>query len=79
MSGTVSVKRHIAKTVTWRLVASTTTFLLALAFFGNDAAAVQKATGIAVAETCLKMLLYYAHERIWYRSRWGVERTLEPS
>lgn len=78
MSGIVSVKRHIAKTITWRVVASATTFLLALAFFGNDAAAVQKASGIAAAETVIKMLLYYGHERAWYRLSWGVSQKGDP-
>lgn len=71
---TVSVKRHIAKTITWRLIASATTFGLALLFFGNDQQAVEKATGIALVETVLKMGLYYGHERAWYRIAWGVNR-----
>ena len=36
--------RHISKAITWRIIASTTTFLLALAFFGDDAQAIKKAT-----------------------------------
>ena len=43
--------RHISKAITWRIIASTTTFLLALAFFGDDAQAIRKATGVAIAET----------------------------
>jgi len=41
--------------------------LLAWFFFQDDAQAVQKATSIAIAESILKMGLYYFHERAWYR------------
>jgi uncharacterized membrane protein len=41
--------------------------LLAWFFFQDDAQAVQKATSIAIAESILKMALYYFHERAWYR------------
>ena len=59
--------RHLAKAVTWRIIASGTTFLLAWFFIRDDAKAVQKATSVAVAESVLKMALYYFHERAWYR------------
>lgn len=59
--------RHLAKAVTWRIIASGTTFLLAWFFFQDDAKAVQKATSVAVAESVLKMALYYFHERAWFR------------
>jgi uncharacterized membrane protein len=59
--------RHLSKAVTWRIIASGTTFLLAWFFFQEDAKAVQKATSVAVAESVLKMALYYFHERAWYR------------
>ncbi len=71
MSG-VSQKRHIAKTVTWRVIASATTFALAWFFFKDDPLVTEKATGVAVAETVIKMLLYYFHERAWYRFNFGV-------
>ena len=59
--------RHLAKAVTWRVIASVTTFLLAWFFFQDDAQAFQKATSVAVAESVLKMALFYFHERIWFR------------
>ena len=77
MSGTVSVKRHVAKTVTWRIIASGTTFLLAMVFFGTEPGAIRKATAVALSETVLKMFLYYAHERAWYRTGWGVHKSPE--
>jgi uncharacterized membrane protein len=70
----VSFKRHLAKTITWRIIASTTTFILAYVFFHDDESAVQKATYVAIAETVIKMALYYFHERAWYKSDFGVKR-----
>lgn len=67
-----SKKRHIAKTITWRIIASVTTFLLALLFFRDDPLAKEKATGVALAEFIIKMVLYYFHERLWYKSNFGL-------
>lgn len=70
--------RHIAKTITWRVIASLTTFLLALFFFKDDPDATEKATGIALTEAVLKMVFYYYHERIWYKFNLGLtERNVE--
>lgn len=55
--------RHIAKTITWRIVASATTFSLTYLFF-ND---VKKATAVMGVEFVLKMVLYYMHERVWFK------------
>jgi len=68
-----SKKRHLAKTLTWRCIATLTTFLLAWLFFNSDENAIQKASGVALAEFIIKMILYYFHERIWYRSNFGLD------
>ena len=65
--------RHLFKTITWRVIASVTTFLLALFFFNEDPQAMEKATWIALTETVLKMLFYYLHERAWHSSQFGLE------
>jgi len=67
MSPSISYKRHIAKTISWRIIASITTFLLALLFFNGDPNASEKALGVAMIESVVKMLFYYGHERLWYR------------
>lgn len=74
-----SKKRHIAKTITWRIIASLTTFVLAYLFFKEDKEAISKATGVAVAEAAIKMLLYYFHERAWYRSNFGLDKSKRKS
>ena len=61
------------KTMTWRVLATTDTFLLGLFvifYLGNDAPAVQIAGGIAALEVATKLFLYYFHERVWnYRMK----------
>ena len=59
--------RAFLKTITWRAAASTTTFILAMLFFSDDPNAKYKALGITLAETVIKMVLYYFHERIWQK------------
>jgi uncharacterized membrane protein len=58
-----SQKRHLAKAVTWRIIASITTALIALSF-GLPQKAV---AGVFVADIIIKFILYYGHERLWYK------------
>ena len=64
-----SRKRHIAKTFTWRVIATATTFTLTMIFFREDPNATTKATWVAAIETVLKMIIYYYHERIWFNTK----------
>ena len=66
-------KRSIVKGITWRVVATTTTMIIVYIFFGRLDLAI--ATGLI--ESVLKIGLYWAHERAWYRVRWGKSR-IEP-
>lgn len=52
------------KTVSWRLIATTTTFIIAWLVTG------QVAAGVAIGgiEAVTKMGLYYAHERVWAKT-----------
>ena len=67
----VTKKRHLAKAVTWRIIASITTAAIAL-YFGLP----QKAVGaVFLADIIIKFVLYYGHERLWYNHiRYGVKR-----
>ena len=66
-----SQKRHLAKAVTWRLIASVTTASIALAFGTPNEAIV----GVFVADLLIKFMLYYGHERAWYRfTDFGVDQ-----
>ncbi|MDX1772983.1 DUF2061 domain-containing protein [Oceanihabitans sediminis] len=63
-----SRKRHLAKTITWRIVGTLDTMTLAWIISGNPLAALQ----IGLAEIITKMLFYYLHERAWYRVDYGL-------
>jgi uncharacterized membrane protein len=64
-----SKKRHFAKTVTWRMVGSMDTMLIAWIISGNPFIGLK----VGLAEVTTKMILYYIHERIWYRYNFGIE------
>lgn len=63
-----SKMRHLAKTVTWRMVGTADTMVLAWLLTGNPLTGVK----IGLAELLTKMILYYIHERIWYRIDYGL-------
>ena len=61
--------RTATKTATWRTIASVDTVVLALIFTGNIGTAVS----IGGIEIFTKLLLYFLHERVWVRVRFGIE------
>jgi uncharacterized membrane protein len=67
----VSKSRHLAKAVTWRIIASIVTALIAY-MFGLP----PKAVGaVFVADLIIKFVLYYIHERVWYKHiKFGVKK-----
>jgi len=65
----VSKRRHIVKTITWRIIGTLDTMILSWLITGNWK------WGIAIGgvELITKMVLYYLHERAWYRySKFGI-------
>ena len=59
----VTKLRHLGKAITWRILASIVTALIAL-YFGLP----QKAVGsVFLADLIIKFVLYYGHERLWYK------------
>jgi uncharacterized membrane protein len=64
----VSRKRHLAKSITWRLVGSADTFLLSWLISGS----LYIGASISALEIITKTVLYYFHERLWYKTKWGV-------
>lgn len=56
-------KRHLLKTVTWRITATLITILLAFIISGD----VYIALHIGGWEVLIKLIAYYYHERIWFR------------
>jgi len=65
--------RSIVKGITWRMVATGTTMGIVYVFFGNIELAI--ATGLL--ETVAKVGLYWGHEKVWQKIKWGKKR-IEP-
>ena len=67
----VAKKRHILKTITWRIVGTLDTFLLSWLITGS----IKLGAAIGAVEVITKMVLYYLHERAWYKlSKFGIEK-----
>ena len=67
----ISRKRHILKTITWRVIGTIDTMLIAWIISGDPMIGIS----IGGLELFTKMILYYVHERAWYRfSRFGVKK-----
>jgi uncharacterized membrane protein len=58
-------KRHLAKTITWRIIGTLDTIFLSWVI-SNDLSIAFK---IGLTELITKMILYYLHERLWFRSK----------
>jgi uncharacterized membrane protein len=63
MSYKVSPKRHLAKTVSYRII-STLIGFFAMWWVTGD---IRFGTAFGFMELIFKPFLYYAHERVWYR------------
>lgn len=58
----VHIKRHIAKTISWRILGTIDTIILTGIISGNW----KIGLSVGSAEVITKMILYFLHERIWY-------------
>ena len=59
----VEKKRHIAKTISYRVISTLIGFIIMWAVSGS----IKVGAAFGVAELVYKPLQYYIHERIWYR------------
>jgi uncharacterized membrane protein len=59
----VERKRHIAKTISYRVISTVIGFLLMWLISGS----VKVGAAFGVAELVYKPIQYYFHERIWYK------------
>ena len=65
-----AVKRHVAKTITWRIVGTIDTIILSWIITGD----LEIGMAIGGVEVITKMVLYFLHERAWYKfSKFGIE------
>lgn len=77
--GQATPMRSLAKTLTWRIIATADTFILTFlsaTYLAADLGITSdQATGLAATVAALelvtKLALYYLHERGWARLNWG--------
>ena len=66
----VSYKRHLLKTITWRIVGTIDTMVLGWIVTGN----IKVGLTIGGFEVITKMILYFLHERAWYKfTKYGLK------
>ena len=58
----IARRRHVAKALSWRMVGTVDTFLLAWLFTGSF----EIGALVGGTEVITKTFLYYLHERAWY-------------
>ena len=67
----VSYKRHILKTISWRIIGTLDTMIISWIITGSW----KWGLAIGGVEVITKMVLYFLHERAWYRfSKFGVKK-----
>ena len=65
-----SNKRHIIKTFSWRFFGTIDTVVFSWLIIGNPLIGLK----IGLFETVSKMLLYYGHEKVWYKINFGLDK-----
>ena len=65
--------RHLIKTFTWRGIGTLDTILISFLLTGDGALGLQ----IGGVETISKMILYFFHEKLWYRINFGLDKRNE--
>ena len=60
----VQRKRHVMKAISWRILGTIDTMLIAGVLTGNW----KLGLSIGGVEVFTKMVLYYFHERVWYNT-----------
>lgn len=58
-----SLKRHILKTISYRILGTLTTVIVAYSL----GASLKVSSMLGVGELVLKPIIYFLHERIWYK------------
>jgi uncharacterized membrane protein len=61
-------KRHLLKTFSWRAIGTLDTIIIGWLITGNPLTALK----IGGAEVFSKMLLYFGHEKLWYKINYGL-------
>ncbi len=67
----VHVKRHIAKAISYRILGTLQTVTIGYLFTGSFVIS----STIGIIELCVKPVMYFLHERFWYKFiKFGVDK-----
>lgn len=66
----ISHKRHLLKSLTYRIYSSCITSLIAATVLGDF----KIGFSIGIADFFIKLVTYYIHERIWYHIPFGIQK-----
>lgn len=66
----MKISRHLAKAITWRIIATSTTLLIAYLVTGEITLSVT----IGVLELVAKVVLYIMHDHIWEMPQFAPSR-----
>ena len=61
--------RHLIKPFTWRVIGTLDTLIISSLLFDDFFMGVQ----LASLETLTKLVLYYLHDKIWYKLKFGLD------
>mgnify|MGYP003520184844 FL=1 len=65
--------RSVVKTISWRTVGTLDTIIISYFITGN----LVMAASIGSIEVITKMILYYFHERVWNKLKFGIVKPTE--
>ena len=66
----VTKLRSLLKTISWRIVGTLDTMALGWLITGSPLVGLK----IGALELITKFVLYYLHERVWLRSKYGIKK-----
>lgn len=65
--------RSLVKGLSWRAIASLCTIVLVFLFTGSLSISI----GLGLIDIVIKLMLYYFHERIWLKIKWGTKKEIK--
>lgn len=71
MENKVDRKRHIAKTISYRIIST----LIGIGVMGWVSGSIKVGAAFGVVELVYKPIQYYIHERVWYKwIKYGIRK-----
>ena len=65
------IKRHIAKSITYRILSTTIGFFTMWGVSGS----IKIGAAFGIGELLFKPIIYFIHERVWYKwSKYGLKK-----